>query len=60
MKGISILVSTALLILIVFFLAIIIGSWAGYTNSKILTDSYNNYVNKTRDLVASIIPHFWK
>jgi len=58
MKGISIIISAALLILIVFILAIIIGSWTGYTNSKILADSYSNYLNKTKDVVASIFSFF--
>ncbi|MBS3055213.1 MAG: hypothetical protein J4452_01845 [Candidatus Aenigmarchaeota archaeon] len=58
MKGISVIISAVLLILIVFVLAIVLGSWAGYTNSKILTDSYANYVNRTKDLVASVFTFF--
>lgn len=52
------LVSAALLILIVFILAIILGSWVGYTNSKILADSYNNYLNQTKGVISSIFGFF--
>jgi flagellin-like protein len=58
MKGISEIVGAAFLILIVFILAIILGSWAGYTNSKILADSYNNYINQTKGVMASIFDFF--
>jgi flagellin-like protein len=58
MKGMSEIVGAALLILIVFILAIILGSWAGYTNSKILADSYNNYINQTKGVIASIFGFF--
>jgi uncharacterized protein HemY len=60
MRGYSLFISTTLLILVVFIMAIILGVWVGYTNSKILSDSYNNYLAKTKDIVASVFGVFRK
>ena len=58
MKGLSNSVSVALMLLIVFVLVTILGIWANHFDSKVLNDSYNNYLNATKNTLASIFNFF--
>jgi flagellin-like protein len=58
MKGLSPLVSVAMLILIAFFVAVIINSWTQGTVVEILKESYDNYRKVVDNIAGSIFNLF--
>jgi hypothetical protein len=58
MKGLSLLISAVMLILIAFFIALIINTWARDTVTEILSESYNSYKKTFGAIVGSLFNLF--